>query len=51
MLRSILSLRGFSIGAKDGEIGKVHSFLFDDRGWAIRYLVVDTGERLAGVTC
>lgn len=48
MLRSILSLRGFSIGAEDGEIGKVHAFLFDDRTWAIRYLVADTGGWLRG---
>jgi len=48
VLRSILSLRGFSIRARDGEIGKVHAFLFDDLSWAIRYLVVDTGGRLGG---
>ena len=48
MLRSVISLRGFSIGAKDGEIGKVHTFLFDDLSWAIRYLVVDTGGWLRG---
>ena len=48
MLRSVRSLGGFSIGAKDGEIGKVHSFLFDDRSWAIRYLVIDTGGWLPG---
>jgi hypothetical protein len=48
VLRSVVSLRGFSIGAKDGEMGKVHSFLFDDRSWAIRYLVADTGGWLRG---
>jgi len=48
VLRSTKSLGGFSIGAKDGEVGKVHSFLFDDRNWAIRYLVVDTGGWLPG---
>jgi hypothetical protein len=48
VLRSVVSLRGFSLGAKDGEIGKVHSFLFEDRSWAIRYLVVDTGGWLRG---
>jgi hypothetical protein len=42
VLRSILSCRGFSIGARDGEIGKVHSFLFDDLSWIIHSLVVDT---------
>ena len=34
--------------ARDGEIGKVHSFLFDDDNWTIRYLVVDTGRWLPG---
>jgi len=48
MLRSTRSLGGFSIGARDGEIGQVHAFLFDDRSWAIRYLAVDTGRWLRG---
>jgi len=48
MLRSIKSLRGFAIGTIDGEIGKVHSFLFDTQNWVIRYLIVDTGGWLPG---
>lgn len=48
MLRSATDLEGFSIGARDGEIGKVHSFLFDSQNWIIRYLVVDTGTWLPG---
>jgi hypothetical protein len=48
MLRSIKSLRGFTIEAKDGHIGKVHALLFDGHTWAIRYLVVDTGTWLPG---
>jgi hypothetical protein len=43
MLRSVDSLRGFSIGAKDGAIGGVSEFYFDDEKWTIRYLVADTG--------
>jgi hypothetical protein len=31
MLRSLNNLVGFVLGAKDGEIGRVHSFLFDCR--------------------
>jgi sporulation protein YlmC with PRC-barrel domain len=46
MLRSINHLRGYSICAKDGDIGEVDDFLFDDQSWAIRYLVVDTGNWL-----
>jgi sporulation protein YlmC with PRC-barrel domain len=48
MLRRVDSLRGFSIGAKDGEIGKVVEFFFDDEKWTIRYLVADTGGWLGG---
>lgn len=33
---------------KDGEIGKVKDFYFDDNFWAIRYLVADTGNWLIG---
>ena len=32
----------------DGEIGQVREFYFDDRHWAIRYLVADTGNWLTG---
>jgi PRC-barrel domain len=48
MLRRVESLRRFSIGAKDGEIGKVVEFFFDDEKWTIRYLVADTGGWLSG---
>lgn len=44
MLRSVSNLVGFSLGAKDGEVGRVYSFLFDARSWAVRYFVVDTGR-------
>jgi hypothetical protein len=37
---------GYKIEAKDGELGRAKDFLFDDRSWAVRYLVVDTGEWL-----
>ncbi len=47
MLRSLNSLLGSTILAKDGEIGKVHDFLFDDRAWTVRYLVVETGRWLS----
>ena len=48
MLRSIKNLSGVAIRARDGEIGKVHSFFFEDDNWTIRYLVVDTGKWLPG---
>lgn len=48
MLQNIKRLTGYSMGATDGEIGKVTDFFFDDEKWTIRYLVVDTGGWLFG---
>ena len=46
MKRAIKNLIGFTMGATDGEIGKVTDFYFDDLTWTIRYFVVDTGNWL-----
>lgn len=40
-------LRKYGIQAVDGRIGSVTDFLFDDREWVLRWLVVDTGDWLA----
>ena len=48
MLRSILSLKNFTMRASDGEIGKVKDFYFDDQTWRLKYLVVETGNWLMG---
>ena len=48
MKRKLKSLIGFTIGATDGEIGKVKEFYFDDKTWTIRYLIVETGSWLFG---
>lgn len=48
MQRNFKSLMGFSLGATDGEIGKVNEFYFDDQFWTIRYFVVKTGGWLLG---
>ena len=48
MLRSIKQLEGNALGASDGEIGHVKDFYFDDRNWAVRYVVADTGSWLTG---
>lgn len=48
MLRNINKLKGMSIFAADGEIGTVEYLFFDDEAWAIRYLVVNTGNWLTG---
>jgi uncharacterized protein YrrD len=43
-LRSARSATGHTIQATDEEIGHVEDFLMDDRSWAIRYMIVDTGN-------
>jgi len=48
MLRSMNDLRGFTIGATDGDIGRVEAFYFDDTSFTVRHLVVDTGGWLGG---
>ncbi len=42
------NLIGFSVKAKDGAIGRVHDFYFDDETWTIRYLIVRTGSWFSG---
>jgi sporulation protein YlmC with PRC-barrel domain len=37
---------GYAIHAKDGTIGKLAEFYFDDSTWAVRYAVVDVGNWL-----
>jgi len=46
MLIRTKETNGFKLKGKDGEIGKVKEFYFDDVHWAIRYVVVDTGNWL-----
>jgi uncharacterized protein YrrD len=46
MKRNVKNLIGYTMGATDGEIGKVKEFYFDDHTWTIRYLVVETGNWL-----
>jgi uncharacterized protein YrrD len=48
MQRSINHLIGSGMEATDGAIGKVEDFYFEDDTWAIRYLVVKTGNWLSG---
>lgn len=43
-LRSCRELVRYRIHASDGEIGRVSDFLVEDRSWAVRYLVVETGH-------
>ena len=46
--RNVKLFEKYTILAKDGEIGTVHDFLFDDTTWTIRYIVVDTRKWLPG---
>lgn len=48
MLHSIQQRYGEKLRATDGEIGSVRDFYFDDKNWAVRYLVADTGPWLTG---
>jgi hypothetical protein len=46
MLRKTKELKGCKLGARDGEIGHLEDFYFDDQTWTVRYLVADTGDWL-----
>jgi uncharacterized protein YrrD len=48
MLFKAKELKGSELLAKDGPIGKVEEFYFDDKHWTVRYLVADTGGWLSG---
>lgn len=37
-------MRGGPVVAQDGEIGSIVDVYFDDAGWDVRYLVLDTGK-------
>jgi len=48
MLREFETLKKYRIHASDGEIGHVKDIYFEDKGWPVRYVVVDTGRWLPG---
>jgi uncharacterized protein YrrD len=48
MQHSIGSMIGYAIRATDGDLGKVDELYFDDETWAVRYIVVETGNWLSG---
>lgn len=49
MLQKVIhGLKGDAVVARDGSVGKVDDVYFDDERWAVRYLVVDTGNWLPG---
>jgi hypothetical protein len=48
MLWDASAINGYAIEASDGRLGTVSDLLFDDVGWVVRWLVVDTGNWLPG---
>jgi uncharacterized protein YrrD len=46
MLINAHNLKGAAIIARDGAIGEIDDFYFDDERWTVRYLVVNTGAWL-----
>lgn len=47
-MRSLKELLKFKVHAEDDIFGGISDFYFDDTGWNIRYLVIDTGGWLPG---
>lgn len=47
-LRSTRAVKGYHIQAGDGSIGHVADFIMDEKSWAIRHLVVETGHWYSG---
>ena len=48
MLLRVRGLRHYKFLAIDGEIGHLDQLYFDDRTWAVKYVVVDIGNWLSG---
>jgi hypothetical protein len=48
MLRSARKCKEYALGARDGRIGHVREFYFDDTHWTIRYVVAQAGNWLTG---
>src|SRR4030095_6005045 len=51
MLRGLNDLKRLTIAAKDGPLGSISDLYFDDRSWAVSYLVVDTDDGSPVVGC
>lgn len=48
MIKNASAINGYAIMASDGHLGTVSDFLFDDKTWLVRWLVVETGNWLPG---
>lgn len=47
-LRSVREVTGYRIEARDGRLGHVETFVFDEYTWSVRYVVIDTNNWLPG---
>lgn len=48
MLQNTKHLIGYKLATSGCDIGHIKDFYFDDKSWAVRYAVVDTGTWLTG---
>ena len=48
LLHLARKIRGAPVLATDGEIGAVEDFYFQEDGWTVRYVLVDTGRWVSG---
>lgn len=48
LLRTTQDVMKYRVFANRGEVGKIDDFIFDDRSWAIRYMVVAPAKLLHG---
>ena len=48
MLHLAHKIAGATVSGTDGEIGTLEDFYFDEPGWTVRYLLVDTGTWFKG---
>jgi uncharacterized protein YrrD len=47
-LRSMQSVAGYAVHARDGDLGHVEDYIIEDASWILRFLVVATSNWLAG---
>jgi hypothetical protein len=48
MLRNFNDFYGFTVAGNDGPLGEIRDCYFDDHTWTVRFMVVETGDWLAG---
>jgi hypothetical protein len=48
MLHLAQKVAGVTVSGTDGEIGTLEDFYFEEAGWNVRYLLVDTGTWFSG---